>query len=63
MGSVRLRGDFDAATVRGLARRAVDADQVRRLLAIAAVYDGMSREEAARGRLALIIWPGGAALT
>lgn len=48
MGSVRLRGDSDAAAVRRLARNAVDADQARRLLAIAAVYEGMSREDAAR---------------
>ena len=48
MASVGLRGDFDAAGVRRLARTAVDTDQVRRLLAIAAVYEGMSREDAAR---------------
>ena len=48
MASVRLRGDFDAAGVRRLAREAGDADQARRLLAIAAVYEGMSREAAAR---------------
>lgn len=48
MGSVRLRADCDAGQVRRLARRAGDPDQVRRLLAIAAVYDGMSREDAAR---------------
>ena len=48
MASVRLRGDFDAAGVRRLAREAGDADQARRLLAIAAVYDGLSREAAAR---------------
>lgn len=48
MGSVRLRVDYDAAQVRRVARTAEDPDQVRRLLAIAAVYDGMSREDAAR---------------
>ena len=48
MSSVQLRDDFDAASVRRLARGADDADQVRRLLAIAAVYDGMSRSDAAR---------------
>jgi len=48
MPSVRLRSDFDAAGVRRLAKAAGDADQARRLLAIAAVYDGMSREDAAR---------------
>jgi len=48
MASVRLRKDFDAAGVRRLAREAGDADQARRLLSIAAVYDGMSRTDAAR---------------
>ena len=48
MASVVLREDFDAAAVRRLARDADDADQARRLLAIAAVYDGMSRSDAAR---------------
>jgi transposase len=48
MASVVLRGDFDAAAVRRLAREARDADQARRLLAIAAVYEGMSRADAAR---------------
>ncbi len=48
MASVRLRVDFDAAGVRRLAREAGDADQARRLLAIAAVYEGMSRLDAAR---------------
>ena len=48
MGSVVLREDFDAGSVRRLARDADDADQARRLLAIAAVYDGMSRADAAR---------------
>jgi len=44
---VELRGDFTAAALRRLARDAVDVNQVRRLLAIAAVYDGWSRAEAA----------------
>jgi Transposase and inactivated derivatives len=48
MASVDLRGDFDAAAVRRLAREAEAADQARRLLAIAAVYEGMSRTDAAR---------------
>jgi transposase len=48
MASVGLRRDFDAASVRRLAREAGDGDQARRLLAIAAVYEGMSREAAAR---------------
>jgi transposase len=48
MAALRLRSDFDGAQVRRLAAAVRDADQARRLLAIAAVYDGMSREEAAR---------------
>ena len=47
MSAIPLRTDYDAADVRGLARKANDPDQVRRLLAIAAVYDGMRRAEAA----------------
>jgi transposase len=47
-GAVKLRQDFGAADMRRLAGRATDADQARRLLALAAVYDGMRRGEAAR---------------
>ena len=43
-----LRTDFDAAGLRLAARRAMDAGQARRLLALAAIYDGASRTEAAR---------------
>ena len=43
-----LRTDFDAAKLRFLARRCDDANQSRRMLSIAAVYDGMIRAEAAR---------------
>src|ERR1700693_2657280 len=45
---IDLREDFEAAALRRLAVEAKDADQARRLLALAAVYDGMSREDAAR---------------
>ena len=49
MGSaVPLRDDFDASALRLLARRTRDANQGRRLLALAAIYDGGSRGEAAR---------------
>ncbi len=44
---VPLRGDFDAAQLRAVARRTKDAAQTRRLLALAAVYDGASRTAAA----------------
>src|SRR6516164_4154732 len=43
-----VRTEFTAVEVRRLARRAKDSDQVRRLLAIAAVLDGASRAEAAK---------------
>ena len=49
MGSaVPLRDDYDAAGLRLLARRTRDASQGRRLLALAAIYDGGSRSDAAR---------------
>ena len=46
--AIPLRGDFDAAALRAAARRTKDAAQARRLLALAAVYDGATRTEAAR---------------
>jgi transposase len=46
--AVHLRGDYDAARLRELAKRSVDADQTRRLLALAVIYDGGSRTEAAK---------------
>lgn len=48
MAGLPLRKDYDGAALRGLARRCKNADQVRRLLSLAAVYDGRSRAEAAR---------------
>ena len=45
--AVGLREDYDAAQLRALAKRSADAAQTRRLLALAAVYDGGSRTEAA----------------
>ena len=44
---IALREDYDAKGLRGLARRSRDVRQTRRLLALAAVYDGMSRTDAA----------------
>src|ERR1700692_4314607 len=44
----RIRRDFGAATLRRLATTVKDAGQARRLLALAAVYDGTDREAAAR---------------
>ncbi len=46
--SVPLRTDFTASNLRLFARRCSDTRQTRRLLALAAVYDGMSRGEAAK---------------
>jgi clan AA aspartic protease (TIGR02281 family) len=46
--SVELRDDYDAAELRELAKRSRDPRQIRRLLALAAVYDGMSRAGAAK---------------
>src|SRR4051794_24924581 len=46
--SVGLRPDWDAKRVRAAAREAADADQARRLLAIAAAYEGQDRTTAAR---------------
>lgn len=46
--AVPLRSDFTAAQLRALARRAGDAAQARRLLALAVIRDGGSRGEAAR---------------
>jgi transposase len=45
--AVGLRPDWDAKRVRAAAREAKDADQARRLLAIAAAYDGQDRTTAA----------------
>jgi transposase len=45
---IPLRADFDAAGLRLAARRSNDAGQARRLLALASIYDGSSRTEAAR---------------
>ena len=42
------RMDRTAAELRGVAAKSTDADQARRLLAIAMIYDGTSRFDAAR---------------
>src|ERR1700692_2914046 len=46
--AIPVRAGYTAGGVRQLARRAKDAAQARRLLAIAAVLDGASREDAAK---------------
>jgi transposase len=45
---IGLRDDFDAPLLRAEARRSKDGAQARRLLALAAVYDGAARTEAAK---------------
>ena len=46
--AIAVRTDYTSGELRRLAQRAKDAGKARRLLAIAAVLDGASREEAAR---------------
>lgn len=42
-----IRTDFDAAQLRVLASHSRDANQARRLLSLATIYDGMNRKDAA----------------
>jgi len=46
--ALRIRTDYTAAALRKLAIRTKCSRQSRRLLSIAAIYDGMSRADAAR---------------
>lgn len=46
--AVAMRSDFSAGELRRLAKTSKDANQSRRLLSLAAIADGMSREDAAR---------------
>ena len=46
--AIGLREDFDAAELRRLAKLSKDAGQSRRLLALAVIYDGGRRTDAAR---------------
>jgi len=45
---IPLRTDFNTQTVRAAAKRSKDGPQARRLLALAAIYEGASRTEAAK---------------
>src|SRR5450830_1462179 len=45
---IPLRWDFSAPQLRGLAKKAKDGPQARRLLTLAAIYDGATRTEAAK---------------
>ena len=53
---IALRDDYDSIELRCLAKHSRDPRQVRRLLALAAVYDGMSRAEAANSPLTKRHW-------
>jgi len=46
--AIPLRSDFDAVAVRSWAKKSKDGPQARRLLALAAIYEGASRTEAAK---------------
>ena len=45
---IPLRRDFDAPQLRRLAKKTKGGPQARRLLALAAIYDGAARTEAAK---------------
>ena len=46
--AIALRDDFDGFALRRVSKQTKDAAQARRLLALAAIYDGGSRTDAAR---------------
>ena len=46
--AIELRDDFDGGALRRLAKRSRDGGQSRRLLALAEIYDGKRRSDAAR---------------
>ncbi len=46
--AIGLREDFESGQLRALAKLVKDAGQARRLLALAVIYDGGRRTEAAR---------------
>ena len=52
--AIGLRTDFDGTALRGLARRTKDSAQARRLLALAEIYDGRTRSDAAIGTIPVI---------
>jgi transposase len=60
---IPLRSDFDAAALRHLARRSRDASQARRLVALAVIYEGAARGDAARlQEVAAAVAPGARAV-
>ena len=46
--AIGVRDDYDAGELRAAAKRTKDGPQARRLLALAAIYDGATRTEAAK---------------
>jgi transposase len=46
--AIAIRDEFDAARLRALAKQSKNASQTRRLLALAAIYEGASRTDAAK---------------
>src|SRR5208282_2782012 len=46
--AIGLRDDYDSGALRAAAKRSKDGRQARRLLALAAIYDGATRTEAAK---------------
>ncbi len=46
--AIALRRDFSASRLRSLAKKTMDGPQTRRLLTLAAIYDGATRTEAAK---------------
>jgi hypothetical protein len=46
--AIPLRPDFDALSLRAIAKKAKNGAQARRLLALAAIYEGGTRTQAAR---------------
>ena len=46
--AIGLRDDYDAKALRAAAKRSKDGPQARRLLALASIYDGATRSEAAK---------------
>ena len=48
MAALALRTDYDASRLRALAKASKNGGLTRRLLSLAAIYDGGSRTDAAR---------------
>ena len=46
--AIGLRNDYGSGGLQAAAKRSKDGPQARRLLAVAAIYDGATRTEAAR---------------